>query len=254
MTGSEDDPGRTESQQVSPSQPCWTKKTHQIRRAMLGLMQTLKATAKSKKNTFIKDFRKEVKAEQQRLRELLQQKEDEAAKASADHSALVQRSVNAALTPPTASNDKGKARATPVATTDPTKHPFFFASQRALDQSQALIADYHNLADLVDQATEKQNERTGFMQGCQKDKEKVERLLEIGKRVAAKKINRVLAAAGEEETEDRVWESLEANERLEAGLYFKDNEKRREEKELSLGEMLRGAEKGVLRMVKVLPE
>jgi len=41
-------------------------------------MQTLKATAKSKKNTFIKDFRKEVKAEQQRLRELLQQKEDEA--------------------------------------------------------------------------------------------------------------------------------------------------------------------------------
>jgi len=162
--------------------------------------------------------------------------------------------VDAALTPPTASNGKGKARATAVATTGPAEHPFFLASQRALNRCQALIADYRNLAGLVDQATEKLNESTGFMQGCQKDKEKVERLLEIGKRVAAEKINRVLAAAGEEKTEDRVRESLEVNERLEAGLYFKDNEERREEKELSLEEILRGAEKGVRRMVKVLPE
>lgn len=162
--------------------------------------------------------------------------------------------MNAALTPPVATSGKGKARANAIATTDPSKHPFFLASQRALNRSQGLIAEYHNLAGLVDQAVEKQNEIAGFLQGCQKDKEKVERLLEIGKRVAAERIRRIVAAADDEEMEDGVWEGLEADEKLETSLFFKENEACREGKEHNLGEILRGAEKGVRRMVKVLPE
>ena len=145
-----------------------------------------------------------------------------------------------------AMQDSPSGSSTETPTTSNSSHPTLTIITRTLfDHCDSILHSFDATGRAISAIPAPQRSDGDVQQGWQQDRDKVEQLLELGKRVATRRAEKLV--------KNKTAEDLaEDGDMAEAGHVFRRVEDR--EEKLGPGEVLHGIERGVKRMTRVFPE
>ncbi|KAF1992075.1 hypothetical protein K402DRAFT_459264 [Aulographum hederae CBS 113979] len=277
-----EDVGRTESQ------------------AMLDVVRAFSSAKKTKKDSFQKGFKRTVEDEKGELEGRIGVLDRELLGADAEITTLIRTTVAEELAHPvlddesalllaaaTKAKGKGKSKERPEATSTSTigssprptlkGHPLHLVTETLVRDSHRLLETYASLNATSVSLIEKMAQHNDDAAAATREKEKVARMMGLGKEIAMRRVEREFwgeerkeedekrhRIAGEDDEEeeesgsDEEGEQESREEMKQAKDWFGAREREKEEQDgeeerMSLGDVLRGIEKGVRKITQVLP-
>ncbi|KAI9820630.1 MAG: hypothetical protein M1827_004999 [Pycnora praestabilis] len=176
----------------------------------LAMSRESKRARAEKKDEYLETFRKMTEKAEVGVLEMIKDKERTMVEGEEEFQGIFREILNRALTP---SNSKSRRIKIPERAKS-QDHPFYERGRSALKLAKGLIAEYESLSGVID--TQRSSVGEGY--GWRENMEKVQRLLDVGKRVAEGRIEVIIKKQGQDFRAGGVHEGIEEEEEYRSTL------------------------------------